>query len=54
MTAAEWVSIGHGQSGAGQGARRFHDRDRVGMGSEHEASDPTGGPAVEGNPTRRR
>ena len=34
--------------------RRFPDRDRVGMGSEREASDPTGGPAVDGDPTGRR
>ena len=52
--ATEWVSTGLGQSGAGQGVRRFPVRDRVGMGSDREASDPTGGPAVDGDQTGRR
>ena len=34
--------------------RRFPDRDRVEMGSEHEASNHTGGSATDGNPVRRR
>ena len=34
--------------------RRFPDRDRVEMGSEPEASDHTGGPAIDSNPVRTR
>ena len=34
--------------------RRFPDRDRVEMGSEREASDHTGGPAIDCNPVRKR
>ena len=33
---------------------RFPDRDRVEMGSEREASDHTGGSAIDGNPVRTR
>ena len=37
-----------------RGVRRSPHRYRFGMGSECEASDHTGGPAVDGDPTRRR